>query len=88
MVGGYAAPGRAARGPLMPPGEEPRVSAELQRDTPGVRAGFARSRNLHVMYSLFAPQGSGKAESLTPLKRRTTPHRSQHLECCRPPGLR
>jgi len=26
------------------------------------------------MYSLFAPQGSGKAESLTPLKRRTTPH--------------
>ncbi len=25
-----------------------------------------------VSYYLFAPQGSGKAESLTPLKRRTT----------------
>jgi hypothetical protein len=27
-----------------------------------------------VTYYLFAPQGSGEAESLTPLKRRTTPH--------------
>ena len=28
---------------------------------------------IRVTYYLFAPQGSGEAESLTPLKRRTTP---------------
>ena len=31
---------------------------------------------IRVTYYLFAPQGSGEAESLTPLKRRTTSTRS------------
>src|SRR5690349_19316003 len=42
----------------------------------------------HVTYYLFAPQGSGEAESLTPLKRRTTPDPNDtHLECSPPTGL-
>ena len=43
-------------------------------DTPGVWRGFAGSLVSHVTYYLFAPQGSGEAESLTPLKWWTTPH--------------
>jgi hypothetical protein len=35
-------------------------------DTPGLHAGFASSRNPHVTYYLFAPQGCGEAQSLPP----------------------
>ena len=43
-------------------------------DTPGVRVLICQNLEIHVTYYLFAPQGSGEAESLTPLKRRTTSH--------------
>ncbi len=33
---------------------------------------ICRIPGIRVTYYLFAPQGSGEAESLTPLKRRTT----------------
>ena len=35
---------------------------------------ICRNPGIHVTYYLFAPQGSGEAESFTPLKRRTTSH--------------
>ena len=73
MPGGYAARAEAARA---------RAAAHVgeSRVIPGSRRRHARDASLdlpnpgtHVMYYLFAPQGSGEAESLTPLKRRTTP---------------
>ncbi|GAA1130479.1 hypothetical protein GCM10009651_12520 [Microbacterium natoriense] len=47
-------------------------------DTPGGYGPICRNPGIRVTYYLFAPQGSGEAESFTPLKRRTT-SRSSHL---------
>jgi hypothetical protein len=47
-------------------------------DTPGGGGSICQDPGIHVTYYLFAPQGSGEAESFTPLKRRTTSH-STHL---------
>ena len=41
-------------------------------DTPGQGAPICQNLGIRVTYYLFAPQGSGEAESFTPLKRRTT----------------
>ena len=41
-------------------------------DTPGGAVPICQNLRTHVTYYLFAPQGSGEAESFTPLKRRTT----------------
>ncbi len=43
-------------------------------DTPGESGSICQNPGTHVTYYLFAPQGSGEAESFTPLKRRTTSH--------------
>jgi len=43
-------------------------------DTPGLPLPICQTPGIRVTYYLFAPQGSGEAESFTPLKRRTTSH--------------
>ena len=53
---------------------EPRNSAILSGRHARAAARICPFPRTHVTYYLFAPQGSGEAESLTPLKWRTTPH--------------
>ena len=77
MHGGYAARAGAASVRLADGANSRVITGPGEATRPGA-GRICHTRATHVTYYLFAPQGSGEAESLTPLKRRTTPLLKHH----------